>query len=81
MLGERKIRLRKLLARTQSGIVYNDHLDGDGKTIFAHACQLGFEGIVSKRRDFAYSSGRAKHWIKVKNPKSPAALRIEEGTF
>jgi ATP-dependent DNA ligase len=36
---------------------------------------------VSKRRDFAYSSGRAKHWIKVKNPKAPAALRIEEGTF
>jgi ATP-dependent DNA ligase len=53
----------------------------DGATIFAHACKLGMEGIVSKRRDFAYSSGRAKHWIKVKNPKAPAMLRIEEGTF
>jgi bifunctional non-homologous end joining protein LigD len=80
-LVERKLRLRRLLARRTSGIVYKDHLEGEGATIFAHACKLGMEGIVSKRRDFAYSSGRAKHWIKVKNPKSPAALRIEEGTF
>jgi bifunctional non-homologous end joining protein LigD len=80
-LVERKARLRKLLARRKSGIVYNDHLDGDGATIFAHACKLGFEGIVSKRRDFAYSYGRSKGWLKVKNPKAPAALRIEEGTF
>ena len=80
-LVERKPRLRALLARRKSGIVYNEHLDGDGATIFAHACKLGFEGIVSKRRDFAYSSGRSKGWLKVKNPKAPAALRIEEGTF
>jgi len=32
-------------------------------------------------RDLAYSSGRAKHWIKVKNPKAPAALRLDDGTF
>lgn len=44
-------------------------------------CKLGCEGVVSKRRDFAYSSGRSKGWIKVKNPKAPAMLRIEEGTF
>jgi ATP-dependent DNA ligase len=37
--------------------------------------------MVSKRRDFGYSSGRAKHWVKVKNPKAPSALRIEEGAF
>jgi bifunctional non-homologous end joining protein LigD len=80
-LVERKLRLRALLARRKSGIVYNDHIDGDGATIYAHACKLGFEGIVSKRRDFGYSSGRSKGWLKVKNPKAPAALRIEEGTF
>jgi hypothetical protein len=56
-------------------------LGAQGATIFAHACKLGMEGIVSKRRDFAYSSGRSKGWLKVKNPKAPAALRIEEGTF
>ncbi len=80
-LIDRKQRLRNLLARRRSGIVYNDHLEGEGATIFAHACKLGMEGIVSKRRDFAYSSGRAKHWVKVKNPKAPAVLRIEEGTL
>ena len=39
------------------------------------------EGIVAKRIDSPYRSGRSKTWIKVKNPNSPAALRIEEGTF
>ena len=38
-------------------------------------------GIVSKRRDMAYRSGRAKSWLKIKNPKSPAMLRVEDGTF
>jgi hypothetical protein len=66
-LVERKLRLRRLLACRKSGIVYNDHLEGEGAMIFAHACKLGMEGIVSKRRDFGYSSGRARHWIKVKN--------------
>ena len=33
---------------------------------------------VSKRRDLPYPSGRVKSWIKVKNPASPAMLRIVE---
>jgi ATP-dependent DNA ligase len=33
-----------------------------------HACNLGLEGIVSKRRDLPYRSGRSKCWIKLKNP-------------
>jgi bifunctional non-homologous end joining protein LigD len=33
---------------------------------------------VSKRRDSPYESGRSKHWIKVKNPDSSAARRLEE---
>ena len=80
-LAERKARLRKLLSRRKSGIVYNDHIEGDGIKIFEHACEIGCEGIVSKRKDFAYSSGRVKSWLKIKNPKSPAMLRVEEGSF
>jgi ATP-dependent DNA ligase len=80
-LLERKRRLRRLLGRRRSGIVFNEHIEGDGKTIFTHACDLGCEGIVSKRRDLSYRSGRAKCWIKTVNPKAPARLRIEEGTF
>jgi bifunctional non-homologous end joining protein LigD len=40
--------------------------------VFRHACQLGLEGIVSKRRDSSYSSGRCS-WLKIKNPDSAAA--------
>jgi len=42
--------------------------------MFQHARAMGLEGIVSKRRDRPYRSGRSPDWIKVKNP--PAATRI-----
>jgi hypothetical protein len=42
------------------------------------ACKLGLEGIVSKRRDSPYSSGRSPHWIKSKNPNAPAVKREAE---
>jgi bifunctional non-homologous end joining protein LigD len=80
-LGERKAQLRRLLRNHKSGIVYNEHLEGDGAAIFEQACLMGLEGTVAKRRDMAYRSGRVKSWLKIKNPKSPAMLRIEEGTF
>jgi bifunctional non-homologous end joining protein LigD len=37
-----------------------EHLEGDGATVFAQACRLGFEGIVSKHRDHPYRSGPSK---------------------
>jgi bifunctional non-homologous end joining protein LigD len=80
-LEDRKRRLRALLAQKRKRIVYNDHLKGDGEAFFTHACKLGCEGIVSKRSDLPYRSGRTKSWLKIKNPNSPAVLRIEEGTF
>jgi predicted PolB exonuclease-like 3'-5' exonuclease len=42
------------------------------ETIFRHACALGTEGIVAKRRDRPYRSGRSPDWVKVKNPDAPA---------
>jgi ATP-dependent DNA ligase len=64
----------------ETGSRFSEHLDGDDATIFAHACKLGLEGIVSKRRDLPYRSGRCRAWVKVRNPTSPAVLRIvEEG--
>jgi bifunctional non-homologous end joining protein LigD len=60
------------------GVRYNEHIEGDGATIFAHACKLGFEGIVSKHRKHPYRSGPSKSWIKVKNPKAPGVLRFKE---
>jgi bifunctional non-homologous end joining protein LigD len=44
--------------------------------MFEHACKLGLEGIVSKRRDAPYRSGRCKNWLKVKNPASSAMMRL-----
>jgi bifunctional non-homologous end joining protein LigD len=76
----RKSKLEKLLAHSD-GIRFSEHLDGDGAIIFAHACKLGLEGIVSKRRDLPYRSGRCRAWVKIKNPASAAVLRIQDGTW
>jgi ATP-dependent DNA ligase len=51
-----------------SGIRFNEHMEGDGETVFLHACKLGLEGIVSKRKDSAYRSGRSPDWLKMKTP-------------
>ena len=74
----RKSALNKLLRRRQPGIVFNQHYKARGETIFRLACQLGCEGIVSKRVGSPYRSGRSKYWLKVKNPKAPAAKRKTE---
>jgi bifunctional non-homologous end joining protein LigD len=78
-LAVRKATLYRLLARSAPGIRFNEHLDEeDGPLVFRHACKLGLEGIVSKRRDSPYSSGRWPHWIKSKNPNAPAVKREAE---
>src|SRR5271166_1047668 len=78
-LAVRKATLASLLARAAPGLRFNEHLDeADGPLVFAHACKLGLEGIVSKRRDSPYSSGRSPHWIKSKNPNAPAVRREAE---
>jgi bifunctional non-homologous end joining protein LigD len=80
-LVERKSKLSRLLAGAGAGVRYVEHLEGDGALIFKHACKLGLEGIVSKRLDSRYCSGRSRQWIKIRNPDAPAAQRIEEGSF
>jgi bifunctional non-homologous end joining protein LigD len=60
---------------------YVQHAEGHGDEMFAAVCQLGLEGIVSKKPDVPYKSGPSKTWIKVKNPKAPAATRAIDGTF
>ena len=77
-LHVRKTRLERLLRKGPPGIQYNEHLTGDGATIFEHACKLGFEGIVSKHSDHPYRSGPSKTWLKVKNPTAPGVLRFED---
>ena len=80
-LVERKELLADFLAKGKDGIEFNGHIEGDGPTIFEHVCKLGHEGIVAKRIDLPYESGRSRRWIKIKNLASPAAKRAEDGTF
>jgi ATP-dependent DNA ligase len=49
--------------------------DTDGAVVFRQACIMGLEGIVAKRRDSRYRSGRRREWIKVKNRAHPAFER------
>ena len=56
-----------------------EHIEAaEGATVFAHACKLGLEGIVSKRRGAPYQHGRSRAWLKTKNPASPAMTRVWE---
>ena len=76
-LSERKEALAHLLSKARPGIRYSEHLEGNGAEIFAQACRMGLEGIVSKKLTSPYRSGKAnKTWLKIKNPKSPATLRF-----
>jgi bifunctional non-homologous end joining protein LigD len=43
-------------------------LAAEGAVVFAHACKLGLEGIVSKRVGSLYRSGKSRNWLKTKNP-------------
>src|SRR6516225_9559714 len=78
-LAVRKATLASLLAHAAPGLRFNEHLDNEnGPLVFAHACKLGLEGIVSKQRSSPYRSGRSLDWIKSKNPDAPAAKREAE---
>jgi ATP-dependent DNA ligase len=79
-LEKRKAKLQKLLIGGRAGILFSEHLEGDGATIFEHACKLGAEGIVSKHREHPYRSGPSKMWLKIKNPTAPGVMRFEDRT-
>lgn len=80
-LIERKTALQWVLRKSRDGIQYVEHAEGHGDRLFAAACDLGLEGIVSKKLTSIYKSGPSNAWIKVKNPNAPAAKRSADGTF
>src|SRR5262249_27148356 len=73
-----KATLASIVAKAGPDIRFNEHIEGDGPTVFAHACKMGLEGIVSKRKDSVYRSGRSPDWLKMKNANAPAVKREEE---
>jgi ATP-dependent DNA ligase len=77
-LEVRKATLASIVAKARPGIRFNEHIEGDGPTVFAHACKMGLEGIVSKRKGSACRSGRSPDWLKMKNPEASAMKREAE---
>jgi bifunctional non-homologous end joining protein LigD len=67
-LTERKAALERLLRKSDGAgpIRYTDHLEGNGGAILKGACEMDLEGIVSKRRDAPYRSGRSDNFVKTK---------------
>lgn len=72
-LIDRKRVLAELIRDVGQPILYSDHLEEKGETMFDHACKIGLEGVISKRTDAPYRSGRGESWIKVKC--------VKRGTF
>jgi bifunctional non-homologous end joining protein LigD len=78
-LSMRKTNLARLLRGRPDGIFIATFEQGAiGPDLFVAACRMGLEGLVSKRRDRPYRAGRSPHWVKMKNPKSPAIVRAKE---
>jgi bifunctional non-homologous end joining protein LigD len=68
-LGDRKARLKKLLGARKHGenqVRYVEHFESGGDAILQSACKLELEGIVSKKLDAPYRSGRSENWTKAK---------------
>src|SRR5437763_11106506 len=62
---------RNMLAELpiDGALQFSEHMQGpDGEAMFRHACRMGLEGIISKRADRPYRSGRCRSWLKIKNP-------------
>jgi bifunctional non-homologous end joining protein LigD len=64
-LLDRKRLLKALIGGLEGRIRYSEHVEADGGLIYQNACKLQLEGIVSKRKDSRYWSGRTAHWTKV----------------
>jgi bifunctional non-homologous end joining protein LigD len=81
-LEVRKTTLASVLRKAGPGVQLNEHLEHeDGEVVFRHACKLGLEGIVSKRKGSPYRSGRSPDWLKMKNPDAPAVKREAEADW
>ena len=60
--------MRLIAKRRSDGILFSEALAAEGAVVFAKACELGLEGIVSKRAGSFYKSGKSRNWLKAKNP-------------
>jgi len=68
-LIERKRRLRRIMSRVESRLLYVDHVEGRGVDLFREACRRDLEGIVAKWSHGPYhADGVQTSWLNIKNP-------------
>ena len=65
-LIERKQRLHPLFAQAVPGLHFTDHVVGNGAGVLKHACEMGLEGVISKRLEQPYMPGNRGLWLKSK---------------
>ncbi|MGN7883610.1 non-homologous end-joining DNA ligase [Ensifer sp. 22460] len=65
-LSERRRLLEPIVAGRTGAIRFSEEVDADGAEFFRVACEHGLEGIIAKRRDKPYHSGRRPEWLKIK---------------
>ncbi|MBD9621909.1 ATP-dependent DNA ligase [Ensifer sp. ENS06] len=65
-LSERRRLLEPIVAGRERTIRFSEEVPADGEEFFRVACELGLEGIIAKRRDKPYRSGRRPEWLKIK---------------
>ncbi|MCY1316016.1 Multifunctional non-homologous end joining protein LigD [compost metagenome] len=65
-LVERRQLLEPIVAGRAGAIRFSEEVHADGAEFFRAACELGLEGIIAKRRDVPYRSGRRPEWLKIK---------------
>jgi bifunctional non-homologous end joining protein LigD len=65
-LRERKARLKAVMGDDEPRLRFVDHFETAGDAVLLSACKLELEGIISKRLDAPYRSGRSETWTKAK---------------
>jgi ATP dependent DNA ligase-like protein len=58
-IEKRKRTLAELLRKSKPGLQLNEQFEEPGDVLFRHACAMGLEGIVSKRKGLTHRSGRS----------------------
>lgn len=65
-LIERREMLWKLIAPAEGAIQYSQHMQTSGADFYRAVDRMGLEGMVSKRANSTYRSGKAASWLKIK---------------
>lgn len=82
-LFQRKAELKKIISGTD--LQFSESFEIEGREMFAHACKVGLEGVVSKVRDSIYNSGRGNNWVKTtcaqRETLTIAGFALDEGKW